>query len=268
MALRSNTIVYPSHLQKIGLQGKGRENNDFFLEIDKTLTNVVGGYNASEIKKRGNKMENKYLTLAREARNENNVDDAKKYYDMARVDDPENPEAKYYAALFKVKDSANKDLPGNFVDYLTCADGIVDKVKNASMADEEKIALLGSIVKDHVSIIATVNDVIHKNSSGQTAIFDMSTYNLTVRSAATALEGMGNQIANAFGDNAEALKLAADCWKGVFLRNNWNQWYYYQSVKGNKAASAEKWEALIKKINKVDSSFTVQKPKAVQCGNK
>ena len=213
-------------------------------------------------------MENKYLKLAREARNENNVEDAKKYYDMARVDDPENPEAKYYSAFFKVMDSANKDLPSNFVDYLSCASNIIAKIKNSSLTDDEKIELLGDIAKDHVSVTTSVNNVIYKNSSGQTAIFDMKTYQGTVIRAVSSLEEMGDQIANLFGNNTKALEYAANCWKAIFRKANWSQWFYFQSVNGNRAASAEKWSGLIKKINKVDSSFTAQKPKAVQCGNK
>lgn len=213
-------------------------------------------------------MENKYLKLAREARSENNVEDAKRYYDMARVDDPENPEAKYYSALFKLENSVNRDLPNNLSDYLACANNIVVKVKNSTLTDDEKADLLKDIVSDHISVITRVHDVIHKNSTGNTAIFNMSIYNSTVRKVVPSFETIGDQIATEFGNNASALKAAAESWKAIFRRNNWNQWYYYQSASGNKASSAIKWQNLINKIKKIDPSFVAEKPKAVQCGNK
>lgn len=213
-------------------------------------------------------MESKFIKLAREAKNENNVEDAKKYYDMAKVEDPENPEPKYYYSFFKLKDSMNKDVPNNYIEYLNVASNIVKKIKNSSLSDDEKIELLGNIVGDHTSITVSICDLIYRNSSGETKIFDTSTYNNSVRLTVPQLEAVGDQIIQEFGENDEAKKLAAKCWKAIFVRANWKQWYYYQSVSGNRQASAEKFESLIKKIQKVDSSFTAEKPKAVQCGNK
>lgn len=213
-------------------------------------------------------MESKYIKLAREAKSENNIEDAKKYYDMAKVDDPENPEPKYYYSFFKLKDSMNKDVPNNYVDYLNVASNIVKKIKNSSLSDDEKIELLRNIVIDHANITVLICDLIYRNSQGETRIFDTKIYNNSVRLTVPQLEAMGDQIIQEFGENEEAQKLATKCWKAIFVRANWKQWYYYQSVTGNRVASAEKFESLIKKIQKIDSSFTSEKPKAVQCGNK
>ena len=42
----------------------------------------------------------KYLKLARTAREEDNSEDAKRYYDMVRTEDPENGEAKFFYAYY------------------------------------------------------------------------------------------------------------------------------------------------------------------------
>ena len=212
-------------------------------------------------------MESKYLNLAREARRENNFDDAKKYYDMVRIDDPENPEAKFYSVYFKVRNSVNKDLPNNFSEYTSSISNIIGKVKSSSLTDDEKISLVGEIAADHISLTTTVYDIVYKNANGQARIFDAHTLNRIVRCGVPSLESMGDQIVDLFGDNTQSLNAAANCWKAIFKKANWNQWYYYQRA-GNKAASAAKWEETIKKINKIDPSFTAQKPKPVSCGNK
>ncbi len=40
--------------------------------------------------------EYKYLKLARQARRENNAEDAKRFYDIIRVENPDDGEAKYF----------------------------------------------------------------------------------------------------------------------------------------------------------------------------
>ena len=142
------------------------------------------------------------------------------------------------------------------------------KIKNSSLSDDEKIELLSNVVGDHTSITVSICNLIYKHSQGETRIFDMATYNRSVRQTVPQLEAMGDQIIEEFGENEKSKNLAAVCWKAIFNKANWKQWYYYQSVAGNRAASAQKFESLVSKIQKVDSSFSTEKPKAVQCGNK
>lgn len=58
---------------------------------------------------------NKYLKPARTAREEDNTEDAKKYYDMVRTDDPENGEAKFFYAYYSLYEGKNGEIPQNFL---------------------------------------------------------------------------------------------------------------------------------------------------------
>lgn len=59
-------------------------------------------------------MENKYLKLAREARSEGNSEDAKKFYDLVRTEDPENGEAKFFYAYYALYEVTNGEIAKRF----------------------------------------------------------------------------------------------------------------------------------------------------------
>ena len=54
---------------------------------------------------------NKLLILATRARKEDNTEDAKKYYEMAMIEDPNNWESAFYAAYYRLLDSPVNQLP-------------------------------------------------------------------------------------------------------------------------------------------------------------
>ena len=45
--------------------------------------------------------QNKYLVLARRAREEGNAEDARRYYDILRTEDPDNAEAKFFYSYYR-----------------------------------------------------------------------------------------------------------------------------------------------------------------------
>ena len=54
---------------------------------------------------------NKLLVLATRARKEDNTEDAKKYYEMAMIEDPNNWESAFYASYYRLMDSPIGQLP-------------------------------------------------------------------------------------------------------------------------------------------------------------
>ena len=59
----------------------------------------------------------KYLKLARQAKNEKNTEDAKNYYNKVREEDPENGEAKFFYAYFAIYEGTNKELYSRFTNF-------------------------------------------------------------------------------------------------------------------------------------------------------
>lgn len=87
--------------------------------------------------------------MARQAREEDNAEDAKKFYDMVRTDDPENVEAKFFYAYFNLSDAVNKDVPNKFVDYAKTAVSCVKMLKESALSDKEKMDLLEVMANTH-----------------------------------------------------------------------------------------------------------------------
>ena len=222
-------------------------------------------------------MDTKYLKLARQAREENNTEDAKKFYDMARTEDPENVEAKFFYAYYNLADAIVRDVPNKYVDYTKVAVSSVKRLKESTLSDKEKLDLLEDIANTHAKEVVRVYHYVashrdrstsdHVDTNGYYDTFQVA----SVQSASIhSLEDMGNNVANLFGSEPKAMELAANLWKGIFSDKRFSREYFFQSGT-TKEESAKKWHELVEKIQKTDSSFpTPEEPKAIgiQCGSK
>ena len=59
--------------------------------------------------------QSKYLQLARQAKAENNSEDAKAYYNKVREEYPENGEAKFFYAYYSLYEGKNIEVPTKFI---------------------------------------------------------------------------------------------------------------------------------------------------------
>ena len=73
-------------------------------------------------------MDEKYLRLAREARAENNSEDAKRYYDMVRTENPDNGEAKFFYGLYSLYEGKNIEIAKRFANLCNIVIPSVNKV--------------------------------------------------------------------------------------------------------------------------------------------
>ena len=90
--------------------------------------------------------ETKYLRLARQARQENNSEDAKNFYNKVREEDPENGEAKFFYAYYSLYEGTNGELPTRFVNLFKVVNGSVRMIKESEEEEAEKMKLLEEIV--------------------------------------------------------------------------------------------------------------------------
>lgn len=213
-------------------------------------------------------MESNYLKLARQAREENNSEDAKRFYDMARVDDPENLEAKYYYAYYNLKDAINIDVPDKFFDYLKVAGVIAEKISNSSLSSKQKIDLLGDIISSHIAITYdTWHHVLF--NCGVDKIYDFSTCERMRYTTILSIAQLGYSISINFKGNKEALNLAAICWKKV-CEDEEDRKIFYNRIGDNQEERDKGWDTLISAIKNVEPSFVApEKPAAgISCGSK
>lgn len=91
--------------------------------------------------------QSKYLLLARQARKENNSEDAAKYYDMVRTDDPENGEAKFFYAFFRMMCGTKAEAFTLFMNLCSCVLPAIELIDASNETVEFKRNLSVDIVK-------------------------------------------------------------------------------------------------------------------------
>lgn len=191
--------------------------------------------------------ENKYLKLARQARNENNSDDAKTFYNNVRIEQPDNGEAKYFYAFYDLMCCQNKEIYSKFI-YLTNAlIPSIQLVAKSDSAASEKFETIGEIVDSFVPRVWALNRFMneknHSTKIGNTyvKVFDDSTIKEISKSGMTSLKNLGDEIDKLFPNDPDAKRLSCVSWKEyVSLSQTWWAW----AVKGD----AEIYAAKIKSV--------------------
>ncbi|MBQ6431526.1 MAG: hypothetical protein IJJ99_06605 [Oscillospiraceae bacterium] len=207
--------------------------------------------------------ETKYLKLARAAREEENSEDAKKFYDMVRTDDPENGEAKFFYQYYSMYEGKNGELANRFVNLVKVLDPSVKFISQSNESESEKLAVIKAIVDVFTPLtwsnIRYMNNLTVKVGNTTEKVLPGSDFTLVQKSGVTGLYDLGDAIVKYFSRSPEAMKLALTPWKeGVFLQQKW----CYILKNFNK--SPEEYTA---KIQKIEPSYTMPQ-KANWCANK
>ena len=194
---------------------------------------------------------NKYLQLARQAKAESNVEDAKTYYNKAREEFPENGEAKFFYAYYAMYDSANKDVPRKFIDLCKGVVGAVKMAAKEEVSKEEQLKSIEEIVNTFVPETWSMNRYMNKKNhetkigDSYVTIFEHSTITTCGKTGMEAIRNLGDELANIYGEDAEAQRLAVIAWKEyVSLCQKWFAW----APKGEAEVYAEK-------IKKIEPSY-------------
>lgn len=203
--------------------------------------------------------ENKYLRLARQARAENNTEDAKTYYNKVREEDPENGEAKYFYAYYALYEGTNGELPKRFSTLCATLTSSIKLIEESSLSKEEKLKSIEEIVDSFVPEVWAENRYMnHKNhetkiGDSYVKVFEMSSITSCSRTGMKALKALGDQVEKVFIGDAECKRLAVKAWKEYV--SLCQKWYAY-AEKGDAEIYAEK-------IKAVDPSYEM--PKKAGC---
>lgn len=201
----------------------------------------------------------KYLKLARTAREEDNTEDAKRYYDMVRADDPENGEAKFFFAFYSLYEGKNGEIPKRFSNLCGGLKSSIKLVKESDSDEAEKLsiisAILGAFVPETWASNRYMNNKNHETKVGDSyvTVFSNSQITSVCKEGMAALKDIGDYVASIYSSSPEGMKLAASAWKEyVSLAQKW----YAYAPKGD----AETYAA---KIQAVDPSYEL--PKKAGC---
>ena len=203
--------------------------------------------------------DNKYLTLARQARADGNSEDAKTYYNKVREDDPENGEAKFFYAYFALYEGKNGEIPQRFGNVCQAVFSAVKMVKNSTAPVAEQYATISEIVNAFLPMTWTLNRYMNsknretKVGDSYVKVFDQSSITSSCKKGMFAIRDLGNELESIYGGDADAMAIAILAWKEyVSLAQKW----YAYPPKGEAEIYAEK-------IKKIEPSYEM--PKKAGC---
>ena len=199
--------------------------------------------------------ESKYLKLARQARAENNSEDAKNYYAKVREEDPENGEAKYFHAYYSLYSGTNKELCSRFINLCKSLPSSISLIKESPLGKDEQLKSIKEIVDSFVPETWAENKYMNSKNAGNSnfRVFDYNEIKACCVAGMKALKDLGDKINELYSPDPLAKNLAVSAWKEYVALSQ--KWYAY-AVKGDAEVYAEK-------IKKYDPSY--QMPKKAGC---
>ncbi len=190
----------------------------------------------------------KYLTLAKRARSENNSEDAMKYYDMVRTEDPDNKEARFFYPYYRLWEAKKGDWYKVYIDFCNAA---LNLIRSLTAEDAALVPEIFDAVKTLPASASKVQMDLFKTGANQ------NQYNAQNKHC----QQIGIEFLYKFGDEVDktfrgtdTAKVAVEIWKqGVSYQQQWP----YCGV--DKTAS----DTYVAKIKKYDPSF--EPPKKAGC---
>ena len=185
-------------------------------------------YQSDEVK---NMEDSKYLRLARQAREENNSEDAKMYYGKVREEDPENVEAKFFYAYYAMYEGKNGEIPSRFSNICTVLFSSLKMIAQAPISAEEQLSIIEQITTTFVPETWALNRYMnHKNretkiGDSYVTVFETSTIISCSKKGMMAIRDLGDEIVKMYPNNRQAGIIAAYAWKEyVSLAQKWYAW--------------------------------------------
>jgi superfamily II helicase len=176
-----------------------------------------------------------------------NYEDAKKYYDMVKVDDPTNIEAKIQFQYCKFMDCKKGEAYSFYGDYINVMKHAVDNVASSEMTLEEQIEFLSTSFDNTLDTMSSCRSCLRDlhiegddNLNKSSAVF---------KDHILFARDFGDEVAKHYMDSAEGMALACKAWKSFVDRINGNCFF----AKNSPAVASI--PAYVEKIKKVDPSY-------------
>lgn len=201
--------------------------------------------------------------IARRAKDDNNGENAAKYYDMILVKDPTSWEASFYLVYFRAMECKIAQIQYAGISVANCIETVLKLIKdNVSDQDEQKSAY--TEVATRVMMIADILFNCAKNHydgiDAQIKINHIQEWVNNAFAAMSCVYNLGDKLELLFGTDAEANALSVDAWKqGVT---------WHQSMMGNledKYRNRNIVNDYVSKICKYNSSYTLPQESTGGC---
>lgn len=194
---------------------------------------------------------NNLYQLARRAKNDNNSENAQKYYEQILVKDPDSWEANFYSVYYQSMNCKIANIQSAAIRITNCEDTVLKLINNnIKDKDEQKKAV--NEMSDRCILISSMLFNGAKNHfdgiDAQIKSRFVQEYIDRVAASKDICYNLGNYIESIFGE--EFGSIAASCWKtGI------NQHKQYVSRLQDKTGNVNIINKYSEKVKKYDSSF-------------
>ena len=195
----------------------------------------------------------KLYQIARRAKDENNSENAAKYYDMILIKDPTSWEASFYAVYFKAIDCKIAQIQSAGRSVYNCVDTVLKLIKDNVKEKDEQIKAIQEVALS----CKLISDMLYNAAKNHFDGIDFqirSNYKNEVinncNAATTVMIKLGDNIDLLFGDYEELHSVVVSAWKDSIGKINGTTKYY-----DLKEGSQNIIMQYVAKVQKYDSSY-------------
>ena len=208
------------------------------------------------------KLRNLY-TLARQAKDSNDAENAVKYYDLIKQEDPRSWEACFYNVYFRAAQTRVMYIQSAANSVKNCLENVFELIRISSDSDEEKKAHIRE-VSVRVTLICSLLESSSKstfvklwsNAGGDSRVDLMAEYTSRALAASDALFACGNLIEQDYKTDTLMMKTACELWKsGIDIWKN-----SYAIFDNHAARYSTMKNSYVAKIQKYQGNYSFTRP--------
>ena len=191
--------------------------------------------------------------IARRAKDDNNGENATKYYDMIMVKDPTSWEASFYVVYFKAMECKIAQIRSAGISVANCVDTVLKLIKDHVEGKEEQIKAVQEVTLRCVLISGMLYNAAKNHYYGIDSEIRGNYTQEMINNCCAARDIMyilGNNIDSIFGDYTKLHSAAASAWKDGIDKHNGLMSYFAQ-----KEANKDDIMKYVAKVQKYDSSY-------------
>ena len=186
----------------------------------------------------------KYLLLARRAKDSGNSADAAKYYGMAEAEDPNNWESSFYSVYFTAMQTNIAGISSAAILVTNCLPSVIDLIKNHTPAEEQLHAVTELVVRCN-SISSMLYDAArsHYNGIGDSIRANyIGEYRGRAICAAALSMSLGDELDKVFGSDPAFHKAIATAWEHSYTMQENNSFAFVTGEPTSKLPQIGKYD--------------------------
>jgi len=196
---------------------------------------------------------NNLYQIARRSKNDNNAENAAKYYDMILIEDPTSWEATFYVVYFKAMGCKIAHIQSAAISVNNCLDSVLGLIKDTITNEVEQEAAVNEVairVADISNMLSSAAKNHYENIDYQIQGNYNQEYVNNVFASINTLYSFGNLLESLFEDKKYACDLAIIAWKaGIDWHNELMKLFV------DKEANKNQIMIYVDKIKKYDTSY-------------